>query len=137
MTSKGLGEMLEGDSADTGAGKFPLVSMGGRAEGLLCADPGARTPICASGLFLLLSLYQYNKYLCCFSRGFQGRHDHYLTSGFSLDFISHMNKMPIYIHEPQGRIQFDLKQTMSNVVSKLMQYLSNYTFSFYRKDDIV
>ena len=31
------------------AGKFPLVSMGGRAEGLACADPGARTPIGASG----------------------------------------------------------------------------------------
>ena len=39
----------EGHSADTGAGKFPLVSMGGRAEGLACADPGARTPIGASG----------------------------------------------------------------------------------------
>ena len=39
MTSEGLGEMFEGDSADTCAGKFPLVSMGGRAEGLACADP--------------------------------------------------------------------------------------------------
>ena len=45
MTSEGLGEMFEGDSADTCAGKFPLISMGGRAEGLACADPGARTPI--------------------------------------------------------------------------------------------
>ena len=34
MTSEGLGEMCEGDSADTCAGKFPLVSMVGRAEGL-------------------------------------------------------------------------------------------------------
>ena len=50
MTSEGLGEMFEGDSADTCAGKFPLVSMGGRAEGLGCADPGARTPIGASGI---------------------------------------------------------------------------------------
>ena len=25
------------------SGKFPLMSMGGRAEGLACADPGART----------------------------------------------------------------------------------------------
>ena len=41
----------EGHSADTGAGKFPLVSMGGRAEGLACTDPGARTPIGASGNF--------------------------------------------------------------------------------------
>ena len=31
------------------AEKFPLVLMGGRAEGLACADPGARTPIGASG----------------------------------------------------------------------------------------
>ena len=51
MTSEGLGEMFEGNSADTCAGKFPLVSMGDRAEGLLCADPGARTPIGASGNF--------------------------------------------------------------------------------------
>ena len=51
MTSEGLGEMFEGDSADTYAGKFPLVSMGGRAEGLACTDPGARTPIGASGNF--------------------------------------------------------------------------------------
>ena len=52
MTSKGLGEMFEGDAADMCAGKFPLVSMGGQAEGLTCADPGARTPIGASGNFL-------------------------------------------------------------------------------------
>jgi hypothetical protein len=38
MTSKGLGEMFEGDSADMCAGKFPLVSIGGRGEGLACAD---------------------------------------------------------------------------------------------------
>ena len=53
MTSEGLGEMFEGDSADMCAGKFPLVSMGGRAEGLACADPGARTPIGASGIILI------------------------------------------------------------------------------------
>ena len=52
MTSEGLGEMFEGDSADMCAGKFPLVSMGGRSEGLACADPGARTPIGASGNYL-------------------------------------------------------------------------------------
>ena len=33
------------------AEKFPLVSMGGRAEDLACADPGARTPIGASRNF--------------------------------------------------------------------------------------
>ena len=48
MTSEGLGEMFEGDSADMCAEKFPLVSMGDR-EGLACADPEARTPIDASG----------------------------------------------------------------------------------------
>ena len=51
MTSEGLGEIFEGDSADMCAGKFPLVSIRGRAEGLACADPGARTPIGASGNF--------------------------------------------------------------------------------------
>ena len=53
MTSEGLGEMFEGDSADMCAGKFPLVSLGGRAEGLACADPVARTPIGASGIVLV------------------------------------------------------------------------------------
>ena len=48
--------MFEGDSADTCAGKFPLVWMGGRAEGLACADPGARTPIGASGIYFNLRL---------------------------------------------------------------------------------
>ena len=43
MTSEGLGEMFEGDYADTSAGKFPLMSMGGRAEGLACSDLGERT----------------------------------------------------------------------------------------------
>ena len=53
MASKGLGEMFEGDSADMCAGKCPLVSMGGRAEGLACADHGARTPNGASGFFVI------------------------------------------------------------------------------------
>ena len=43
--------MFEGDSADTCAGKFLLTAMGGRAEGLACADPEARTPRGASGNF--------------------------------------------------------------------------------------
>ena len=63
MISEGLGEMFEGDSADMCARKFPLVSMGGRAEGLACADPGARTPIGANGnfsflLFFLIPLFK-------------------------------------------------------------------------------
>ena len=49
MTSEGLGEMFEGDSADMCAKKIPLVSMGSRAEGLACAEQGARTPIADSG----------------------------------------------------------------------------------------
>ena len=51
MTSEGFGEMFEGDSADMCGGKFPLMLMGGRAEGLACADSGARTPIGVSGNF--------------------------------------------------------------------------------------
>ena len=49
MTSEGLGEMFEGDYADMCAEKFPLTSMGGRAEGLACTDLGARNPIGVSG----------------------------------------------------------------------------------------
>ena len=58
MTSEGLGEMFEGDFADTLAGKFPLVLMGGRAEGVACADPVARTPIGASGNSLMFPSLQ-------------------------------------------------------------------------------
>ena len=43
MTSEGLGEMFEGDSADMCAGKFPLMLMGGRADRQACAD-GERGP---------------------------------------------------------------------------------------------
>ena len=42
MTSEGLGEMFEGDSAGTCSGKFSLILMGGQAEGLACANLGAR-----------------------------------------------------------------------------------------------
>ena len=57
MTSEGLGEVFKGDSADTSAGKFPLVSMGGRANGQACADgergpPSARAEIL--GYFLIV-----------------------------------------------------------------------------------
>ena len=58
MTSEGFGGMFEGDSADMCAGKFRLVSMGGRAEGLACADPGARTPIGASGIVLFINQFK-------------------------------------------------------------------------------
>ena len=73
MTSEGLGEMFEGDSADMCAEKFPLVSMGGRAEGLACPYPGARTPISASGIVLVKDMFfalnarNSNRFICCFS----------------------------------------------------------------------
>ena len=44
--------MFEGNSADMCAGIFLLVSMGGRAEGLACAERVARTPIGASGIVM-------------------------------------------------------------------------------------
>jgi hypothetical protein len=53
MTYEGLGEMVEGDSADTCCRIFPLMSMGGRAEGLASADPVARTTIGTSRFFLV------------------------------------------------------------------------------------
>jgi hypothetical protein len=55
--------MFEDHSADTGAGKFPLVSMGGRAEDLACTDPGARTPIGASRIYHISSPYQPRPFL--------------------------------------------------------------------------
>ena len=57
MTSEGLGEMFEGESADMCAGKYPLLSMGGRAEGLACANLGARTPIGVSGNSLIFLFF--------------------------------------------------------------------------------
>ena len=54
MTSEGLEEMFEEDSADTCAHKFPFKSMGALAEGLACADPVTRTPIGVSGNFMFM-----------------------------------------------------------------------------------
>ena len=56
---QGLGEMFEGDSADTLTGKFPLVSMGGREEGLACADLVARTLIGVSGIQLVVDWWPF------------------------------------------------------------------------------
>ena len=67
MTSEGLGEMFEGEPADMCVGKLPLVSMGGQAEGLACADPGARTSIGASGNFL----YPHADFSLCKQQTFQ------------------------------------------------------------------
>ena len=57
--------MFEGDSADMCAGKFPLVLMGGRAEGLACAELGARTPIGASGNLINVNILKYLNFLLC------------------------------------------------------------------------
>ena len=62
MTSEGLGEMFEGDSTDMCDGKFPTVSMRGRAEGLVCADLEARTHIGASGNVISFQ-YHFELYL--------------------------------------------------------------------------
>ena len=43
MAFEGLGKVFEGDFANMCAVKFTLMSMGVRAEGLACSDPGART----------------------------------------------------------------------------------------------
>ena len=51
MTSEGLGEMFEGDSADTCAGKFPLVSMGGRVNGQVSEDPNQRERKFSQGVY--------------------------------------------------------------------------------------
>ena len=59
MTLDGLGEMFRGYSEETCAGKFPLVPMGVRAEGPVCADTGPRTPIGASGNFAPLLKSQF------------------------------------------------------------------------------
>jgi hypothetical protein len=60
MTFEWQGEILEGDSADKHAQKFRIVSMGGQAEGLACADPGTRTPIGASGNFSVFLQFCFN-----------------------------------------------------------------------------
>ena len=51
--------MFKGDSADTCAGKFPLVSMGGRADPSSMRGRGTRTPIGESGNFILLIILVY------------------------------------------------------------------------------
>ena len=55
MTSEGLGEGFKVDSADMCAGKFPLMSIGGRANGQACAVFGHNAIFtCANPLFSLL-----------------------------------------------------------------------------------
>ena len=52
----GSGEVFEGDFKDTCRNIFSLMLIGGRAEGLACADPGSRTPISVKGnLYLVIT----------------------------------------------------------------------------------
>ena len=64
MTSEGLEEVFKGDSADMCTGKFPLVSMGGRADTSSVRRRGARTPIGASGINKLLSVLMILPHSC-------------------------------------------------------------------------
>ena len=64
MTSEGLGEMFEGDSADTCTRKFQLMLMGGLAEGLACADPGTQHEWKFLILFVVLFRYP-DSAICC------------------------------------------------------------------------
>jgi hypothetical protein len=61
MTSEGLGEVFEGDSADISAGKFPLVSMGGQANGQACADGERGHPSARAEILSKLKIFN----LCC------------------------------------------------------------------------
>ena len=64
MTLEGLEDMFRVYSAETYAGKILLVPMGVRAEGLACADTGARTPIGASGIHLVATQFQMGLKFC-------------------------------------------------------------------------
>jgi hypothetical protein len=67
MTSEGLEEMFEGDSADMCAGKL---------EGLACADPGVRIPIGVGGILKVLvfqSVHSRLKFECQIKRGTSGK----------------------------------------------------------------
>ena len=56
MPSYWLVEMFKGDFADTCGKEFLLIR--GQAEGLACADPGARAPIGDSGNLNILLVLQ-------------------------------------------------------------------------------
>ena len=57
MTLEGLGEVFTGESADTCAIKFPLVSMGRRANGQACADGERGPPSARAEIFSPLSSF--------------------------------------------------------------------------------
>ena len=58
MTSEGLGEMFEGDSADTCARKFPHMLMGERANSPACADVERGPP--SASVVLVVTIYIVN-----------------------------------------------------------------------------
>jgi hypothetical protein len=60
MTSERMEETFKGDPADTRTGKFPLVSMGGRADTSSVRRRGMRTPIGASGNFCKEDIPQFH-----------------------------------------------------------------------------
>ena len=60
-------KMSDGDFADTCDEKFPVMTMGSQAEGLVCEDPVARTPIGVSGNLFPFCI-QPNKYKLKFHR---------------------------------------------------------------------
>ena len=62
MTSEGLGEVFKCDAADMCTGKFPLVSMGGRANGQACAD-GERGPPSARAEILYLFCPEFDSFV--------------------------------------------------------------------------
>ena len=62
MTYMGLVGMFKSYFADMCVEKCPLVLMGGRVEGQVCADPGARTPIGASGICSHFQIFKYPKF---------------------------------------------------------------------------
>ena len=56
MTLEGLGEVFEGDSADMWAGKFQLMSMGGRANRQACTDGERGPPSARVEIFVTLQI---------------------------------------------------------------------------------
>ena len=54
MTSEGLGNMFEGDSADTCCGKFQLTLIGGLIRGSRVRRPGSEDPLRRQRKFLFL-----------------------------------------------------------------------------------
>ena len=99
MTLEGLGEMFEGYSAEMCVGKFPLMSMGGRAEGLVCADPGARTPIGVSGIS---SVYATTIWMVLHTQADSHLSTKLTLDGYTLDQIKETKLLGV-------RIQDDLK----------------------------